>query len=98
MYCIAASRCVTTIGVTTKQLGAVSYACIYIAIMATIAWRGVASVGLADDGRRILRDKGREGLVCLELYSYTYDRRPARRGGHDPRAAGAAAIKERARH
>ena len=39
---------------------------------------------------------GGNTLACLELYSYTYDRRPAiRGGGHDPRAADAAAVKTR---
>ena len=65
---------------------------IYIAVMTIQSHAWLVRAG------RILRDMGGNTLVCLELYSYTYDRRPAIRGSsHDPRAADAAAVKKRAR-
>ena len=60
----------------------------YIAVMAIQSHGYMACLG-----RRILRDSATRCFRTIQLY----DHRPARHGGHDPRAAGAAAVdKERA--
>ena len=68
-------------------MSSVAYACIYIA-MTPITWSG--RLDSADDA--LTKRRGTRLFRTIQLY----DRRPAiRGGGHDPRAADAAAVKTR---